>query len=115
MADLVAVLMMVPKTWRDPHSETLSTFVLAAGSGVLALGAVGALSVPLLAYPAYFFAVNAAVSGLIAHRRAVLAGRIGNRPAAGPGDGRGARRRGPGSGALRRTSRDPGPAQRRTR
>ena len=78
VADLVAVLMMVPKTWRDPHSETLSTFVLAAGSGVLALGAVGALSVPLLAYPAYFFAVNAAVSGLIAHRRAVLAGRMGN-------------------------------------
>jgi hypothetical protein len=79
VADLVAVLMMVPKTWRDPHSETLSTFVLAAGSGVLALGAVGALSVPLLAYPAYFFAVNAAVSALIAHRRAVLTGRIGTR------------------------------------
>ena len=77
VADLVAVGMMVPKTWRDPHSETLSTFVLAAGSGALALGAVGSLSVPLLAYPAYFFAVNAAVSALIAHRRAVLVRRIG--------------------------------------
>jgi hypothetical protein len=79
-ADLVAVLMMVSKTWRDPHSETLSTYVLAAGSGALALGAVGSLSVPLLAYPAYFVAVNAAVSGLIAHRRTVLSRQAGSRP-----------------------------------
>ena len=40
-ADFVAVLMMMPKTWCDPHSETLSTFVLAAGCGVLTTGAVG--------------------------------------------------------------------------
>jgi len=71
-ADFVAVLMMVPKTWRDPHSETLSTFALAAGSGVLTAGAVGSLSVSLLAYPVYFAAVNAAVAGVIAHRRRVL-------------------------------------------
>ena len=79
-ADLVAMLMMVPKTWRDPHSETLSTFVLAAGSGALALGAVGSLSVPLLAYPAYFVAVNAAIAGLITQRRAALSRRAGTRP-----------------------------------
>jgi hypothetical protein len=72
-ADLVAVLMMMPKTWRDPYSETLSTYVLAAASGAMAVGAVGSLSVALLAYPVYFVAVNATVSGLIAHRRAVLA------------------------------------------
>ena len=33
VADLVAALMMLPKTWRDPHSETQATFVLAALSG----------------------------------------------------------------------------------
>ena len=71
-ADFVAVLMMMPKTWRDPHSETLSTFVLAAGCGVLTTGAVGSLSVSLLAYPVYFAAVNAAVAGVIAYRRRVL-------------------------------------------
>jgi hypothetical protein len=65
--------MMMPKTWRDPHSETLSTFALAAGCGVLTTGAVGSLSVSLLAYPVYFAAVNAAVAGVIAHRRKVLA------------------------------------------
>jgi len=71
-ADLVAALMMLPKTWRDPHSETLSTFVLAAVSGALMVGAVASLSVPLLVYPVYFVAVNAALSAVIVHRRRVL-------------------------------------------
>lgn len=72
VADLVAALMMLPKTWQVPDSETLSTFVLAAASGVLTMGAVGSLSMSLLAYPAYFAAVNAAVAGVIVHRRRVL-------------------------------------------
>ena len=63
--------MMLPKTWRDPHSETLATFVLAALSGALAVGSVGSGSARLLAYPAYFMVVNAALAGVIAHRRRV--------------------------------------------
>ena len=43
-ADLIAAIMMAPKAWRDPHSETLSTFVLASVSGVLMVGSVGSLS-----------------------------------------------------------------------
>jgi hypothetical protein len=73
VADLVAALMMLPKTWRDPHSETLSTFALAAVCGALTVGSVGSLSAPLLVYPVYFVVVNAALAGVIAHRRAVLA------------------------------------------
>jgi hypothetical protein len=80
-ADLVAAVMMTPKTWRDPHSETLSTFVLAAASGALAVGAVGVLSPRLLMYPVYFVAVNAALSAVILHRRRVLERRV-----AGSGD-----------------------------
>lgn len=38
-ADLVAALMMLPKTWRDPDSETLSTFVLASLAGATMVGA----------------------------------------------------------------------------
>ncbi len=68
-ADLVAALMMLPKTWRDPDSETQSTFVLAALSGALAVGAVGSVSVRLVAYPAYFMVVNAALALVIGHRR----------------------------------------------
>jgi hypothetical protein len=69
-ADLIAAIMMAPKAWRDPHSETLSTFVLASVSGVLMVGSVGALSVPLLIYPLYFVVVNAALAGVIIHGRA---------------------------------------------
>jgi hypothetical protein len=75
-ADLMAALMMLPKTWRDPRSETLSTYVLAAASGALAVGAVGSLSLPLLVYPVYFVAVNAALSAVIVRRRRVLEGRV---------------------------------------
>ena len=42
-ADLIGAAMMVPKTYRDPGSETLATFALASLSGALAAGAVGAL------------------------------------------------------------------------
>ena len=71
VADLVAAVMMLPKTWRDPHSETQATFVLAALSGALAVASVGDLSVRLLAYPAYFALVNGLLAWVIAHRRRV--------------------------------------------
>ena len=69
-ADLIAVAMMVPKTYRDPHSETLSTFALAGLSGALATGAVASLDPSLLLYPAYFCLVNAGLALLIHQRRA---------------------------------------------
>ena len=73
---------MVPKTWRDPGSETLSCFALAGLSGALAVGAVGALDVSLLVYPAYFCLVNFAMALLILERRRVLYGapRLAFRP-----------------------------------
>jgi len=72
VADLLAAVMMVPKAWRDPHSETLSTFVLASASGALTALAVGSLSVSLLAYPVYFVAVNAGLAAVIVRGRRVL-------------------------------------------
>jgi hypothetical protein len=73
VADLIGAAMMVPKTYRDPGSETLVTFALASVSGALAAGAVGALDVSLLLYPVYYCVANAAIALLIHHRRAVLA------------------------------------------
>ena len=64
--------MMVPKTRRDPHSETLSTFVLASLSGRSAVGAVGALDPSLLLYPAYYCVANGVIALLIVTRRAAL-------------------------------------------
>ena len=53
-ADLVGAAMMVPKTYRDPDSETLVTFAFASVAGALAAGAVGTLDLSLLLYPIYF-------------------------------------------------------------
>jgi hypothetical protein len=78
-ADLTGAALMVPKTWRDPASETLSTFAFASAAGALAAGAVGALDASLLLYPVYFCLVNGALAALIVQRRAVIA--AASRPA----------------------------------
>jgi hypothetical protein len=74
-ADLIGAAMMVPKTYRDPGSETLATFALASLSGALAVGAVGTLDPSLLLYPAYYCLANGALAVLIHHRRRLLASR----------------------------------------
>jgi hypothetical protein len=71
-ADLVGAAMMVPKTYREPGSETLSTFALASLSGALAAGAVGAVDFSLLLYPVYYCLANGAVAVLILARRRAL-------------------------------------------
>ncbi len=67
-ADLIGVALMVPKTWRDPASETLITFVLGGLAGALAAGAVGELDASLLLYPVYYCVGNAAIALLIVSR-----------------------------------------------
>jgi hypothetical protein len=73
-ADLIATGMMLPKTWRAPNSETLSTFASASLVGALAAGSVGALEPSLLLYPMYYCVANGALALLISHRRAVHRG-----------------------------------------
>ena len=72
-ADLIAAALMVPKTWRDPESETLSTFTLAGLGGALAAASVGSADVALLLYPVYFCVVNGALALLIHQRRGTSA------------------------------------------
>jgi hypothetical protein len=71
-ADLIGAAMMVPKTHRDPESETLVTFALASLGGALAAGSVGVVDVSLLLYPAYYCIVNGAIALLIHQRRRIL-------------------------------------------
>jgi len=73
-ADLIGAGLMVPKTYRDPHSETLITFAFASLGGALAAGAVGAMDVSLLLYPVYYCVINGAIALLIWERRLTLAG-----------------------------------------
>lgn len=72
VADLAGALMMLPKTWRDPGSETLSTFALAGASGVLAALAEGPAGLTLLLYPVYFGVINALTAGIIVARTRAL-------------------------------------------
>jgi hypothetical protein len=68
-ADLIGVLLMVPKTWRDPWSETASSFAVAGVAGGLGAAAAGSLAPAVLLYPSYFAVVNAALAMLIVARR----------------------------------------------
>ena len=72
LADLMGAALMVPKAYRDPHSETLSTFALASLGGALTVGAVGTWTPALLLYPVYFCLVNGALALLLYQRRAML-------------------------------------------
>jgi len=69
IADGVAVVMMLPKTYIHPYSETLSAFVLSAFSGVFAVAAVGAADFGLVLYPAYVVVADLAIIALIGVRR----------------------------------------------
>jgi hypothetical protein len=71
-ADLIGVALMVPKTCRDPDSETLITFALASVAGMLAAAAVGAPDASLLLYPAYYCLANGFIALLIVSRRAAV-------------------------------------------
>ena len=73
VADTLAIGLMVPKTWRDPFSETLALYVLASASGAMSALAVGSFAVPLLLFPVFFAAANVFLAVLIAGRRAQLA------------------------------------------
>jgi hypothetical protein len=60
---------MLPKTWRDPASETFAMYALASISGVLSAMAVGTLDASLLLFPVYFALANAFIAAVILGRR----------------------------------------------
>lgn len=81
-SDLVATWLMLPKTWRSPGSETLSTYVMASAGGAAAAASIVAtlsatpaapvrVAAPasLLAYPVYFCLVNGVVAAVLVLRR----------------------------------------------
>ncbi len=72
LADLMGVAMMVPKTYRDPESETFATYALASLAGALGAAAVGTINPSLLLFPLYFCLANGAIALLIRQRRRTL-------------------------------------------
>jgi len=63
--DAVGTILTVIKTWEDPHSETFSSWLLAALGGLFAVFAVGKVSLALLVYPIYIFMANGSVNAVI--------------------------------------------------
>jgi hypothetical protein len=72
-ADLVAVGLMLPKTYRHPASETLATYAIGVVSTVFALAAVGSTALSLLIYPVYILIADGVVVAVILLRRRALA------------------------------------------
>jgi hypothetical protein len=73
LADVIGVALMLPKTYRDPGSETLATFAIGVVSTLFALAAVGSTEVALLIYPLYLLVADGAVVAVIFLRRRSLA------------------------------------------
>jgi len=65
IADAIGLGLMVPKTVRDPESETLLTFALASFGALLATIAVGTLDPALLLYPGYMAIGNGLIAAII--------------------------------------------------
>ena len=68
-ADMLGIALMTPKTWRDPRSETFSTYVLGGVSGVFSALAVGSLDISLLLFPIWIAVASTAIATTIAMRR----------------------------------------------
>lgn len=73
IADLIAAALMMPKTYRDPSSETLSTYAIGLVSTFFGLLAVGSLAPALVVYPLYILVADGAVVAVIVLRRRALA------------------------------------------
>lgn len=86
VADTLAIGLMLPKTWRDPTSETCAMYALATVSGVLGALAVGDLDPSLLLFPVYFSLANAFLATVIAVRRSSIE-RLGSDPDTTPSSG----------------------------
>jgi hypothetical protein len=75
--DAIGTILTVLKTYDAPHTETFSSWLLAALGGLFAAAAVGKLSFALLVYPVYIFLANNAVNvAIIWGKRGTEASRL---------------------------------------
>lgn len=72
--DAIGASLTVLKAYKDPESETLSTWVLSGTAGIFATLAVGSLDYILLAFPVYVIVINYAVAtAMILGKRRLVA------------------------------------------
>jgi hypothetical protein len=73
VADLIGVALMLPKTYRQPGSETIPTYAIGVVSTLCALAAVNSTDASLWIYPIYILIADGAVVAVIRFRRRALA------------------------------------------
>lgn len=61
LIDFSGAVLTIIKAYREPETETQSTWILSSIAGIFGALAVGAFSLELLAFPVYVFLVNLAV------------------------------------------------------
>ncbi len=76
MVDVVAYGLTLRKAWRAPRTETLSSWVMSALSGILAVLAVGDAGFTVLIYPLYVAVFDGSVTLIISYRRKARARRM---------------------------------------
>ncbi len=70
--DAIGTYLTVSKSYADPESETMSTWILSGTSGIFGMLAVGVFSPILLAYPLYIVVANYSVAiAMILGRRKI--------------------------------------------
>ena len=65
IVDSIRTLLTLLKAYKDPESETLSTWIISGTSGIFGMLAVGSLNLILLAYPFYIVLANYIIVGAI--------------------------------------------------
>ena len=65
IVDSIGTLLTLLKAYKDPESETLSTWIISGTSGIFGMLAVGSLNLILLAYPFYIVLANYVIVGAI--------------------------------------------------
>lgn len=61
IAEIIGVLMIVVKSYRQPQTETISMWILGIIASLLNIFAVGTINFSLLAFPVYLFIANIAI------------------------------------------------------
>lgn len=67
--DLLAFIPTLRKTWHDPHSETLVSYVIAGAKYGLAIGAIGIYDFSTLLYPIALILMNITMVTIMATRK----------------------------------------------
>lgn len=65
LVDSIGTSLTLIKSYKDPDSETLITWIMSGTSGIFGMLAVGSLNLVLLAYPLYLVLANYVIVGAI--------------------------------------------------